>query len=160
MTRLCKSEAPPALSRSVLNETALNFSGQLPLSTLPNKVGFPFHLGGFRYILDSAVWWGAKTPRRRQLYGESVSVEGSKPFEHTYTHARTHARPHQTLLSCRLPSNRSPGVAKSRGEILKPTFFLFSANTILKEINNVLDVYLHASGMKRLQTRRVSEIRE
>lgn len=30
MPRLCKSEAPPALTRSVLHETALNFSGQLP----------------------------------------------------------------------------------------------------------------------------------
>lgn len=91
MTRLCKLEAPSALSRSVLNETALNFSGQLPLSTLPNKVGFLFHLGGFRYIFDSAVWWGAKTPRRRQLYGETVSVEGSKPFAkstHTHTHIK------------------------------------------------------------------------
>lgn len=30
MPQLCKSEAPPVLSRSVLNEMALNFSGQLP----------------------------------------------------------------------------------------------------------------------------------
>lgn len=55
-----------------LNETALNFSGQLPFSTLPNKVGIPFHLGGFRCVLDSVVWWGAKTTRRRQLYTDSV----------------------------------------------------------------------------------------
>lgn len=63
---------PPALSCSVLKETTLNFSGQLPFSTLPYKVDIPFHLGGFRYILDPAVWWGARTTRRRQLCGESV----------------------------------------------------------------------------------------
>lgn len=65
-------EVPPALSCSVLRETTLNFSGQLPFSTLPYKVDIPFHLGGFRYVLDPVVWWGARTTRRRQLCGESV----------------------------------------------------------------------------------------
>lgn len=92
MAWLYNLEAPPDLSGGFRIETTLklNFSGQLPFSTLPNKVGIPFHMGAFRYVLVSMVWWGAKTTRGRQLCGESVSVLRIKAIckEHTHTHIK------------------------------------------------------------------------
>lgn len=57
------------------------------------------------------------------------------------------ANTHQTLPRNVLPSNRRSRCS-GEWEILKPTFFLFSENTILKEINKAVNAHCMEEGWR------------